>query len=176
MTTNNHTTTNDHAELVPPCFACPKCGQREMDHLICDEDGESVACQTCDTSYTVTQLDEEHPRSTAMPTETSTINDDIREIASIQRQIADLLNAAGAKVRELEIAMSNKANELEDLVTRRGKSNTAAEIAAAFIEYRVNTGELNSRLIDAIERRGHEVFPPQYEPIRAKWALIENRS
>lgn len=168
MTTDDHTPTNENAELVPPCFACPKCGQREMDHLICDDDGESVACQSCGTSYTVSQLEQAPPRSP--------INDDIREIASIQRQIADLLNAAGAKVRELEIAMSDKANELEDIVTRRGKHNAAAEIASAFTEYRVNTGELNSRLIDAVERRGHAVFPPQYEPIRAKWTLIENRS
>ena len=168
MTTKDHTPMNQNAELVPPCFACPKCGQREMDHLICDEDGESVACQTCGTNYTVTQLDQEPPRSP--------INDDIREIASIQRQIAVLLNAAGAKVRELEIAMSDKTNELEDFVTRRGKHNAAAEIASAFTEYRVNTGELSSRLIDAVERRGHAVFPPQYEPIRAKWTLIENRS
>jgi len=105
-----------------------------------------------------------------------TINERVREIAYIQRQVADLLNAAGAKVRELEIAMSHKANELEDAVTRRSKPINTAEVAGAFTEYRVNTGELNSRLIDAIERRGHEVFPPKYEPIRAAWALIENRS
>ena len=111
-----------------------------------------------------------------MPTTTGTINDDIREIASIQRQIADLLNAAGAKYIELNMAMGTKANELERLVTRGSNRNAANQMAAAFTEYRVNTGELNSRLIDAIERRGHAVFPPQYEPIRAKWTLIENRS
>ena len=111
-----------------------------------------------------------------MTTTKTNMNERVREIAAIQRQLADILNAAGAKVRELEIAMSDKANELEDLVTRRSKSNAASEIAEAFTEYRVNTGELNSRLIDAIERRGHAVFPPQYEPIRAKWALIENRA
>jgi len=168
MTTNDHTPTSETPELVPPCFACPKCGQREMDELVCHDDGESVACQTCGANYLVTQLDQDPPRSP--------INNDIREIAAIQSQIADLLNSAGAKVRELEIAMSEEANELEDLVTRRGNRNAAAEIAAAFTEYRVNTGELNSRLIDAVERRGHAVFPPQYEPIRAKSTLIENRS
>ena len=45
------------ANLVPPNFACPKCGQRDMDQLICDEDGEHVACQTCGTSYAVMPLD-----------------------------------------------------------------------------------------------------------------------
>ncbi len=109
-----------------------------------------------------------------MSTTNTNMNERVREIAAIQRQIADLLNAAGAKVRELEIAMSDKANELEDLVTRRGNRNAAAEIAEAFAEYRVNTGELNSRLIDAIERRGHAVFPPEYEPIRSDWKLVEN--
>lgn len=108
-----------------------------------------------------------------MPT---TIYDDARLIADLQQQIADILNAAGRKVREFEVAMSDKANELEDAITRRRSPISAAEVAEAFAEYRVNTGELNSRLIDAIERRGHEVFPPKYEPIRAAWALIENRS
>jgi len=111
-----------------------------------------------------------------MTTTTTNMNERVREIAAIQRQLADILNAAGAKVHELEIAMSDKANELEDLVTQRGNRNAASEIAEAFTEYRVNTGKLNSRLIDAIERRGHAVFPPKYEAIHAKWALIENRS
>jgi len=168
MTTNDHTPTSENAELVPPCFACPKCGQREMDHLICDNDGESVACQSCGTSYIVTQLDQATPRSP--------INDDIRELASLQRQIAYLLNAAGAKHLELNMAMGKKANELERLVTRGSNRDAANEMAEAFTEFRVNTGELNSRLIEAIERRGHEVFPPQYEPIRSKWAIIENRA
>ena len=172
MTTNDHTTTNDHAELVPPCFACPKCGQREMDYLVCHDDGESVACQSCGTNYTVTQLDQDQDY---VPPK-SLINDDIREIASLQRQIADLLNAAGAKYIELNMAMGKKANELERLVTRGSNRNAANEMAAAFTEYCVNTGELNSRLIEAIERRGHEVFPTKYEPIRSKWAIIENRA
>lgn len=47
----------DDANLVPPNFACPKCGQRDMDQLICDDDGEHVACQSCGTSYTVMPLD-----------------------------------------------------------------------------------------------------------------------
>lgn len=106
---------------------------------------------------------------------TTNVNDRAREIAYLQRQIADLLDAAGRKVRELEVAMSDKAGELEDAITRRRNPVSAADVAAAFTEYRVNTGELNSRLIDAIERRGHRVFPTPYDPIRSMWALIENR-
>ena len=51
-----HDNPHDESNLVPPNFACPNCGQRDMDQLICDEDGESVACQTCGTSYVVMQL------------------------------------------------------------------------------------------------------------------------
>jgi len=46
----------DDANLVPPNFACPKCGERDMDQLICDDDGEHVACQSCGTSYIVVPL------------------------------------------------------------------------------------------------------------------------
>ena len=104
------------------------------------------------------------------------MNERVREIAAIQRQRADILNTAGMKIRELQIAMSEKTDELEDIVTRRGNRNAAAEIAAAFAEYLVITGDLNCGLIDAIERRGHKVFPTQYKPIRAKWTLIKNRA
>ena len=46
----------DDSNLVPPNFACPNCGEHDMDQLICDENGESVACQSCGTSYTVMQI------------------------------------------------------------------------------------------------------------------------
>ena len=103
------------------------------------------------------------------------VNDHVREIAALQRQIADILDAAGRKVRELEVAMSDKANELEEAITRRRNPANAEDVAAAFTEYRVNAGELSSRLNDAIERRGHRVFPTPYDPIRSTWALVENR-
>jgi len=103
------------------------------------------------------------------------VNDHVREIASLQRQIADLLDAAGRKARELEVAMSDKANELEEAITRRRSPANAEDVAAAFTEYRVNAGELSSRLNDAIERRGHRVFPTPYDPIRSTWALVESR-
>jgi hypothetical protein len=105
----------------------------------------------------------------------TTVNDQVREIAYLQRQIADLLDAAGRKVRDLEVAMSEKSNELERALTRRRQPVSAADVAAAFTEYRVNTGELSSRLIDAVERRGPRVFPTPYDPIRSTWALVENR-
>ena len=49
--------TQDDANLVPRDFACPNCGQRDMDQLICDDDGEHVDCKSCGMSYTVTQID-----------------------------------------------------------------------------------------------------------------------
>ena len=103
------------------------------------------------------------------------VNDHVHEIAALQRQIADILDAAGRKVRELEVAMSDKANELEEAITRRRNPANTEDVAAAFTEYRVNAGELSGRLIDAIERRGHCVFPTPYDPIRSTWALVENR-
>lgn len=108
---------------------------------------------------------------------TDTTNDaaaHARELACIQRKIADILDDAGRRVRELEVALSTKASELEDAITRRRNPVSAADVASAFAECRVNTGELNSRLIDAIERRGHGVFPTPYEPIRSAWAIIGN--
>ncbi len=105
---------------------------------------------------------------------TINVNDHTCEIAYLQRQIADLLDATGRKVRELEVAMSDKANELEDALTRRRSPVSAADVAAAFTKYHVNTGDLSSRLSDALERRGHRVFPP-HDPIRSNWTLIEKR-
>jgi rubredoxin len=37
-------------DLVDPQFACPKCGEREIDYLICQDDG-SVICSMCGTVY-----------------------------------------------------------------------------------------------------------------------------
>lgn len=47
---------SDESNLVPPAFACPQCGERDMDQLICDENGEDIACRSCGTNYIITQL------------------------------------------------------------------------------------------------------------------------
>ena len=42
---------NDHdIESVEPAFACPHCGERNMDLLVWIED-DRVECQTCGRSY-----------------------------------------------------------------------------------------------------------------------------
>jgi len=47
--TGNH----DHepTERVRPEDACPNCGERDMDLLVWDADGERVECQRCHTVY-----------------------------------------------------------------------------------------------------------------------------
>ena len=45
------------ADLVHAAFACPSCGQRDADRLLCDEDGEHVDCQACGTRYRIEQND-----------------------------------------------------------------------------------------------------------------------
>jgi uncharacterized Zn finger protein len=44
------TTHHDDDRLVQPADACPKCGERDMDNLVWDDD-ENVRCATCGTVY-----------------------------------------------------------------------------------------------------------------------------
>lgn len=46
-----HENRNDE-RLVACQFACRGCGERRMDALVWDEDGEKVTCATCGTTYT----------------------------------------------------------------------------------------------------------------------------
>ncbi len=38
-------------DLVTPYNACPSCGERDMDRLMWEDDGENVRCATCGTIY-----------------------------------------------------------------------------------------------------------------------------
>jgi transcription elongation factor Elf1 len=38
-------------ELVDDAFGCPTCGNRDMDWLPFDEDGETVTCGKCGRTY-----------------------------------------------------------------------------------------------------------------------------
>ena len=42
---------NTVIELVDAAFACPKCGNREMDWLPIDEETELVTCAKCGATY-----------------------------------------------------------------------------------------------------------------------------
>lgn len=101
------------------------------------------------------------------PTET------VREIAALQQQLADLLDETGRRAEVLNIAITRKADEL--IAGLAADRRSAAEAAATIAAERVNTGELSSRVCDAFERRVHAVYPMPYQPIAAKWAMIENR-
>lgn len=39
------------SDLVTSHNACPSCGERDMDRLVWEHDGESVRCATCGTIY-----------------------------------------------------------------------------------------------------------------------------
>jgi len=46
----------DGEELVPEADACPTCGERRMDWLGWDDDGEYVTCATCGAKYAPEQV------------------------------------------------------------------------------------------------------------------------
>lgn len=60
---------DDYSQLVPDGWECPDCHEARMDHLLWDEDGEVITCDTCGTSYTIADTptedeDEQHdPRN-----------------------------------------------------------------------------------------------------------------
>ena len=49
---------NDNQErmngnLCPDGYGCPKCGERDIDHLQIQDDEVTVSCLTCGTEYTL---------------------------------------------------------------------------------------------------------------------------
>lgn len=42
---------NTVVELVDAKFACPTCGERDMDSLVWNDDGETVTCASCGETY-----------------------------------------------------------------------------------------------------------------------------
>ena len=109
-----------------------------------------------------------------MPRKTATTDDAVREIAALQQKLADLINDAACKAERLEIAIAEKTDALRRAIEADRRGHTASTVAQSLAEHRVNVGELCSRFSDALERRGHTVFPHRYEPIRAEWALVTN--
>lgn len=109
-----------------------------------------------------------------MPRKTTNTADAVREIAALQQTLADLINDATRKADCLEITIAEKTNALRRDIETDRHGHTASTVAQALAEHRVNVGELCSRFSDALERRGHTVFPHRYEPIRAEWALVTN--
>ena len=109
-----------------------------------------------------------------MPPNTPTTHDAVHEIASLQQQLADLINDTARKAERLEVSIAEKTDALRRTIESDRRGQTASTAAQALAEHRVNVGELCSRFSDALERRGHSVFPHPYEPIRAEWALVTN--
>jgi len=42
---------DDTASMVDDAFACPDCGEREMDHLVWNDEWDLVECQTCGARF-----------------------------------------------------------------------------------------------------------------------------
>jgi hypothetical protein len=55
---------------------------------------------------------------------------------------------------------------------RIAPADMAAAVKHALAERRVNTGQLCSRFCDAMERRGAQVWPPEYRPITNGWDVV----
>ena len=43
--------TSDETDLVREKHACPTCGERDVDLLICREEDSYVICETCGAAY-----------------------------------------------------------------------------------------------------------------------------
>ena len=98
--------------------------------------------------------------------------DNIARIGQIQRRIADLLHAAAAEATMLETEMATLCDSVEHAVT--GDRADVQALAASLAEHQVRTGDLNSRVVSALERRGQKVYPTPYTQIRRRWSLVEN--
>jgi hypothetical protein len=96
----------------------------------------------------------------------------VAEIADAQRRIAEILKTAARAVRALEGDVHENGRAVETAVTRN--SADAEAIAKAMAKHRVRTGDLCSRLVDALERRGQRLYPTPYTPIESPWALVKN--
>jgi len=93
-------------------------------------------------------------------------------IAKRQRQIAEILNAAAAQVQALEIENTQDEREIELAITRQQAD--VKVIAAALAKGNVRVGDMSSRLVDAIERRGQRAWPEPYEIIAKPWCIVSN--
>ncbi len=100
----------------------------------------------------------------------------VAEIARLQREAAALVDEAARRYFALQVEIQAHADEMTRDLRRRNPSMDARALVAALAAEQVNVGELDGRFSDAIEARAHApVYPHAYTPIRAKWALVENR-
>ena len=106
---------------------------------------------------------------------TQATNDAVKRVAEIakrQRQIAEILNAAAAQVQALEIENTQDEREIELAITRQQAD--VKVIAAALAKGNVRVGDMSSRLVDAIERRGQRIFPEPWVKIDKRWDITRN--
>ena len=108
-------------------------------------------------------------------TNTTTTTDPAKRVArlaALRKEIAELLNTVGDRWQALEVESAEHCEALEREIRRDRTGNVAKTVATGCAEGKIDTGSLCSRLVDAVERRGHQLYPPQYDPIRPRWSIV----
>jgi hypothetical protein len=96
----------------------------------------------------------------------------VGQIAGIQAKIANILAEAGQKIEALAQSDAVLENALLAVIKNQ-PATVAAAIAAAMKNTQVNTGDLSSNLVDAIEHKTHQsIYPTPWNAIQAKWCLV----
>lgn len=96
----------------------------------------------------------------------------LERIAALQRRITEHLNAAGDAWTAMEADLARECDALEKEVRADRTGRLAREAAAGCAAHRINTGDISSRLVDAIEARADRVFPAPYRIEEPRWALV----
>jgi hypothetical protein len=99
------------------------------------------------------------------------IDELVAKLAHTMAERVDALENAASIVHSYEVEMA-KASDALMVILRKG--GQAKPIAAALKKNKVDTGQLNSRLIDEVERRsGASIYPPKWNITKAKHAIVE---
>jgi len=94
-------------------------------------------------------------------------------LAVLQDNRFDVLNRAGGELQKVDIEIAGIERSLLDLVRR--SPDTASEIVNAMKRGGVNTGKMNSRLVDALEQTTSTTLsPPPWRVKNVKWELFRD--
>lgn len=105
-------------------------------------------------------------------TATTEIEARLDRLAAKRREITRLLNEVGEQVRELEVACGKECSALISLVRIDRSGARAKEIAEGIAARRIDTGSMNSWLVEVLQDRGHAVYPPPFPVEKPNWALV----
>lgn len=164
------------AEL--PTFGALTAKQRPQD-LMSGRTGANCVCRRdAEASHATRTTEHAMTRRTkkTMPTvKTDDATARTARIAATQRRITEHLNAAGDRWQELETELALECEALTREILADRTAVVAKAVATELASHRVNTGTLSSRLVDALEAKRQRVYPPLYETIDPRWAIVESR-